>query len=517
MEGYLKLAEALGVNDVVDYIKELEKKFKEAVEGKDVDFDLDFEVKIRERLREVVEKRFNKGLNALKSLAVLDLPVNVEVARDIYDLEGLKEFRELGLIVERDGYIIIDETLKDIIREDFEEYHRKALEYYSRFEENLDVMTEKAYHYLMLRDYDKAFEYFMKSANQIYGRHRCVEKLIFVGEKLINKVEEKDRVMGTVGNLYMVLKKYDEAETYYRMVIGMYDREDVRYAGTLLNLANLKYVRGDYNEAENLLKECLSVSIDKHHEIAENALLMLSSLYLDLGKYEKAESCLMDVLRMAYGSKSLRKVAEIVNNLGYVYSRSGNYEKAERFYKEALRIYNELNDVKGVVTALNNLCSIYVNTKRFEDAKEIISLIESVREVPPDLKAKYYFLKAKVVENENPETALELYFKAGSLGFLVFRNFGINAINYMHALDKAEEIAERLKDDKTAGDVFLLKSTIAKIYFGVKKEIANVKCGERGKALLTALRGQDAKVEVRDEIDSAFYVVINDLINFKKS
>ncbi|ADB58105.1 tetratricopeptide repeat protein [Archaeoglobus profundus] len=516
MRGYERLAEILGAEDVLNYIKELENKVKEAIENdKAIEIDPDFERKIRDRLKELIERRFDENsLNVLKSLAVLDLPIDAEVASKIYDLSALNDFIDLGLIEKRNGYLIVDETLKDLIQENVEDYHRKALEYYSNFEETLDVMTEKAYHHLMLKEYDRAFDYFIKSANQIYGRHRCVEKLIFVGEKLIGKVKEDDRLLGTLGNLYMVLKKYREAEHYYRKVMEMYDENDDRYLGVLLNIANLRYVRGDYKEAEELLKNCVSLAMDRNEEIVEKALLMLSSLYLDLNDYENAEKCLMDVLRMIYSRKdedSLKRVAEIVNNLGYVYSRSKNYEKAERFYKEALRIYNDLNDVKGVTTALNNLCSIYVTTQNYEKAKEIIDAIERVGDMPPDLKAKYYFLKAKVLERDDPKSALELYVKAGALGFLIFRNFGINAVNYMHSLDKAEEIAKRLNLKELAGDVFVLKSAIAKVYFGIRRNIADVECGERGKAILNALKGYDTSVEVRDEVDSAFFVILQDL------
>ncbi|WP_457550033.1 tetratricopeptide repeat protein [Archaeoglobus sp.] len=514
---YEKLAEVLGAEDILNYIRDVESKVKEAIENdKAIEIDPDFERKIRDRLREIIECRFDKNsLNVLKSLAVLDLPIDVEVARKIYDLSALNDFIDLDLIEKKNGYLIVDETLKDLMREDLEDYHRKALEYYSNFEDTLDVMTEKAYHHLMLKEFDRAFDYFMKTANQIYGRHRCVEKLIFIGEKLIGKVKEEDRLLGTLGNLYMVLKKYREAEHYYRRVMEIYDESDEKYLGVLLNIANLRYVKGDYKEAEELLKDCVSLAMDRNEEIFERALLTLSSLYLDLNDYENAEKCLMDVLRMVSSRKdeeNLRRVAEILNNLGYIYSRSKNYEKAERFYKEALRIYNDLNDVNGVTTVLNNLCSIYVTTQNYNKAKDVMSAIEKVGDLPPDLKAKYHFLKGKILESDGKlEEAMTDYFKAGALGFVVFRNFGVNAINYMHALDKAEEIAEKLGKNDVAGDIFVLKSAIGKIYFGIRRTIVNVECGERGKNVLKVLKGKDASLKVEDEIDFAFYVLIQDV------
>ncbi len=517
---YAKLAEVLGARDVLDYLKETEERVKRAIDrGERIEIDLDFEKKIRDRLLDVLKDKFGEGLKVLKELAVIDLPIDLEVAKKVYDVEKIRDFVDLGLVEVRNNHMVMDSTLKDLIWENSEGHHRKALEYYSHFEESLDVMAEKAYHHVMVGDYDRAFELFMRCANEIYGRHRCVEKLIFVGEKLIGKVKEEDKLLGTLGNLYMVIKKYREAERYYNMVLKLYDENDRRYLGVLLNLANLHYVKGDYKKAEGELKELIAKSYGRDEEITEKALLILSSLYLDLGDYGKAESCLMDVLRMEHSKakrdrERMRAVASIVNNLGYVYSRAKDFEKAEKFYKEALRIYNELNDVNGVTTVLNNLSSLYVSTQKIERAKETLSMIEKIKEVSPDLKAKYYFLKAKILEREGRlKEAMEHYMKAGALGFLVFRNFGTNAINYMHAFDKAEEIAKNLKLEDFAGDVFVLKSVIGKVYFGIKRQIGNVVCGERGRVILKALKGEKADFDVRDEVDSAVYVIVRDVLS----
>jgi len=504
MKRYVEIARILNAKDVIDYIERNES-------------DLDFERNVRDRLREAIYRRFDERvLKVIESLSVIQLPIEIEVAKRFYDLDLIGELLDLGLVKRIGGSLFIDETFRDLIMRDDVDYHRKAIEYYECLEEDLDVCTEKSYHHLMAGDYEKSFELFIETANRIYGRHRCVERLIFVGEKLIGKVEEVDRLFGTLGNLYMVLRRYEEAEGYYKRVLRMYEESgDERLPGVMLNLAKLYYVKGNYGKAEDFLKDCLRISNDD--EITENALLILSSLYLDLNKFEKAEGCLMDVLRIEHSKAKLEpermgRVASILNNLGFVYSKGGNFEKAERFYKEALRIYNEINDVEGVITALNNLCSIYIANERFGEAKEILNTLKGLSEFPPDLKAKYHFLRAKILEREgNLDMAIEDYVKSGALGFLVFRNFGINAVNYMHAFDKAEEIAKRIGREELAGDIFIIKCAIGKIYFGIRRGIGEVRCGSRGKIILKALRGEDVKFDVVDELDSVVFVITRDL------
>ena len=118
MRGYERLAEVLGAEDVLNYIRDVEKKVKEAIENdKVIEIDPDFERKVRDRLREIIEVKFNENsLNVLKSLAVLDLPIDAEVAREIYDLSALNDFIDLGLIEKKNGYLIVDEILKDLVR-----------------------------------------------------------------------------------------------------------------------------------------------------------------------------------------------------------------------------------------------------------------------------------------------------------------------------------------------------------------------------------------------------------------
>jgi len=526
MKDYLEIAEILGLDEVKEIVKDAEKKLEELIKKEEVSSEdtkeiMELEPKLRKIVKDALKQKLSdEQLELLNSLAVLDLPILLEVAKDVYDSKTLKDLVEMGLLKQSNGYIFFpNKTLKEILEDNQkEEYHKLAVEYYERLEKNIDVLTELAYHHLKLGNYDKSFDLFISTANQIYGRHRCVEKLIAIGEKLIDKVDEKDRVIGTLGNLYFVLKKYREAEKYYKAVLEEYvKKEDSRVVGVLNNLANLYYVKGEYKKAEEMYKECLSLAMDKGDEdVMINVLTALSSLYMDLNEYEKAESCLLDALRIESKRKSDKPsvaVASLLNNLGFVYSKAKDYEKAERFYKEALRIYNQLDDVKGVIAVLNNLSSIYLTTGNVDKALDVLDVIKKfLKDIPPDLKAKFYFLSAKALEKKNElKSALDYYLKAGALGFLVFRNFGINAINFMHSLDKAEELAKKLKLTDVEGDVKLMKSCILRKYYGVRTITKPEKCSERGKALLKALDGEKPSVNVRDEVDSLVFVLINDM------
>jgi tetratricopeptide (TPR) repeat protein len=254
-------------------------------------------------------------------------------------------------------------------------------------------------------------------------------------------------------------------------------------------------------------------------EVMGNVLTALSSLYMDLNRYEDAEKCLFDALRIEHGKSKTDKsrllnVAGLINNLGYVYSKSGDLEKAERFYSEALKIYRSLKDVQNFTSVLNNLCSIYLNMENVEKALELLDMMkEHIKEISPDMKARFYFLSAKAFEKKGDLTsALEFYLKAGALGFLVFRNFGVNTINFMHSFDKAEEVCKTLGLKDLEGDVKIIKFCIMRKYYGVKANIKVDEYGERGRVLLKAMNGERENFEVRDEIDSVVFVLTNDFV-----
>ncbi len=514
------------INEVEEIERKLKSVKKEDLKGKDVEelFRLESELKDIAR-RAIKELLSDRAFELIKRISVINYAILKDAAREVYPHfeESLEELKNLGLVWEEDGYIFVNKEVQRIL-EDFEtrEYHKKAVEYYERLGTSLESLAEKSYHCLKAGDIEKSFKVFMDAANSIYGRHRCVERLIEVGEKLINKVKERDRVIGTLGNLYLIIKRYDEAESCYRAVLREYMKSnDERIVGVLNNLANLYHAKGDFKKAEETYKECLRILLERNEEESMvNILISLSSLYMDLNRFDDSAKCLYDALRIEYkrsktDKKRLFNVATLLNNLGYVYSRAKNFENAEKFYREAVKIYRELvkvdrDQLKNLMAVLNNLSSIYINTNRLDMASEMLKEVEDYwDEIPPDLKVKLYFIKAKTLErSDNKEEAIKYYFKAAALGFLIFRNLGTSAINFIHCFDKVEELG----DDETKGDASIMKNAILKLYYGSRSGIPNVKCGRLGKILLDALNGIRKEIEIRDEIDMAVYVLTDELV-----
>ncbi len=528
------------VKNLAKEIEEISKEAKEMMENLDDRAEelLKIEPKLREKVKRLIELALSeRAFELAKFLAVLNGDVVKNVAKDVYsekfeDYDGLiGELISKGIVEESDFTLRMNDIAKEVLEEfESEEHHRYAVRYYERATDSLENRAYLAYHCLKAGDVDRALDVFINTANEIYGRHPSVETLIEVGEKLAGRIEDSDercRVLGTLGNLYLIIKKYDEAETFYKSVLKYYAEKSEKnpeyrrfLAGVLNNLGNLHFSKGETDKAEKAYTDCLKILMEMGDEDRMvPVLIALGDLFMTKEDFENAEKCFHDALRIelrrAKKDKSrLGNVAMLVNNLGYLYSRRKDLEKAERFYKEAIRLFGEISKdrpevIGNLATALSNLSSLYMNAGKVEKAMEILEEIEGIwNEIPPDVRATFYMNLAKGLERKGDPKAAEFYLKAGALGFLVFRNYGMNAVNFMHCFDKAIQLGE----GDLKGDAELMKAVILKKYYGVKSELPEVeRCGRRGKILIKASKGEKVEIEISDEVDMAVYILASEL------
>ncbi|HIP25031.1 MAG TPA: tetratricopeptide repeat protein [Archaeoglobus profundus] len=523
MEEYLRFAKEILKKKrdkrIEEIVKEIEK-LKDGFIGH----------KLRELMVKILELSISKtALDLARYLSVIDGLIVKNVAERVYSkkfpnyLELMNELICNSIVIDNGETITINKVIKDVLEEDKREYHEMAIEYYRNLPNSLDNLTELAYHYLKAGLIDNALNTFINTANMINIKHRCIDKLIMVGEKILRHVESDDkvRIIGTIGNLYMVSKKYNEAEDCYKTVLKYYiekaekDNSYLKFvAGVLNNLGNLYFSKGEFSKAEESYKECLKIRMEQNDEDGMvTVLLSLADLYIHYNNYENAEKCYYDALRIELKKNRLVNVASIVNNLGYLYRRMGKLDKAEKFYREAIRLYGELvKDKKDIlnnlITALSNLSSLYMSMGKVDNATELLEEIKKYWDIMPiDLKATYYLILARSLESKNDPRAAEYYLKAGALGFILFRNYSVTVVNFMHCLDKAEQLgSEELK-----GDATIIKAAILKKYYGVRDFPEVQKFSIRGEAIIKAMRGEDVKIDVKDEIDMIVHVLINDL------
>ena len=293
-----------------------------------------------------------------------------------------------------------------------------------------------------------------------------LEELAEIGEGLCRNLEghERGKVLGTLGNIYYALHKLKEAEEAYLDALNIYiklSQEDESFlpyvVGCLYNLGNLYRISRRYAEAEKAYLDALRL-LDDRSDQRLAILAALGTMYARLDMKEHAEKALIEAYSIARERGDTRAMGMLLNNLAVVYQRGGRKREAEMLLKMALEVLEEVGEDLSIAAVLQNLLP-YLEE---EELKRVMERLESF-ELPIDLKAKIAYFKARRAE-ERGEDSAQHYMEAACLGFMAYRNFGFQSVNFMHCLDKVIESDSELRED-----AITLKKLILKYYYGSQK------------------------------------------------
>ncbi|MCW5909811.1 MAG: tetratricopeptide repeat protein [Cyclobacteriaceae bacterium] len=134
------------------------------------------------------------------------------------------------------------------------------------------------------------------------------------------------------GLFYKDLGEYNKALPYAKASLEMWKKEDETRAGQFLNIGNLYYLMGDFQNAAD------------HH---------LQSLRL----FEKL--------------KNTRGQAYCLHSIGNDFFSLNQLTEAEKYYKRSLQIKEQLGDKRGVLTTTISLGDVYKGLNAFEKAETL--------------------------------------------------------------------------------------------------------------------------------------------------
>src|SRR6266540_2626787 len=175
-------------------------------------------------------------------------------------------------------------------------------------------------------------------------------------------------------------RKYDEALRLYERALAIREKalgpDHPHVAGSLSNLANIYYFRGDFAKAEPLYERALAIrekALGPDHPDVAASLNNLASIYNLKGDFEKAESFYQRAL--AIWEKALGpdhpQVTLSLDNLASLYRAKGDNTKAEPLAQRALAIKEKTLGPEhfGVAHCLNNLGDLYLGRGEYEKAE----------------------------------------------------------------------------------------------------------------------------------------------------
>ncbi len=485
-------------------------------------------------LKEVVELLLSdEALSLLKYLSVIDEDIDYESLKDVYNnfdnLEELiDELAQIGLLKTENNVIAFaSPEAKEVFKEGRKEHHSLAYHYYSKKAEESEkpeFSVRSLQHSAAAGHVDDALKLFFELSK---NPGKNAEDITEAGEKLTEYVEgtNEGEILKRLSSIYFDIGKLTKAKEHYTRAMELYmefsHQDAEKYmpelAKIINNLGNVCRYKGDDEEAEKHFKWAARVFTElSMPESLAVTLENMGTFYMDLKRYDEAEDLFKQVLELrkdVLQGENIPGIATGYHNLAAVYKMQERVEDAENTYKELIDFLDKNaseNERAFIAEAKNGLAAYYAKLGRPDDALEVVHDILKDLELLPEIRTGVYLTAAKAQEQKGEnELAADLYMKAASLSFILFRTYGIYISNFLYYLEKVEELAT----GKLRGDASLMRLGILKNYYGEKKmEIHEIECGERGQMILQAVKGKSiSNFKVESQEDKAAYIIANDI------
>ncbi|WP_431243727.1 tetratricopeptide repeat protein [Flavobacterium sp. P21] len=208
------------------------------------------------------------------------------------------------------------------------------------------------------------------------------------------------------GQTQNAISSYEKAwQIYQKNKLSNYDIIEF----CLKPLGNLYTVLGDYDSAENIIKQYFFIAnLEKNEAQKVAAILNLSNVYQNTGRVIEGIELLEKTLKTEKLSNSQKGI--LLNNLGNNYLLfKGNlmtqelYKKAENAFKSAVNyLENDKDHLENLSNSYRNLANVSRQTHRFKIADSYLE------------KATELFLK---IPNQQPRKIAKLYYEKALLLF----------------------------------------------------------------------------------------------------
>jgi eukaryotic-like serine/threonine-protein kinase len=205
-----------------------------------------------------------------------------------------------------------------------------------------------------------------------------------IGGKFSGKPRVEAAVRQTMGNTYLQLGLYPEAEKHLQRALDLNARElGEDHAETLAsmnNLAGLYEARGVYDKAEPLLARVFEIqrrNLGDEHPDTLTSMNNLGLLYQSRGRLDAAEGLLARTLQVRLrdlGEPNANTLASM-NNLALLYEAEGRHDKAEPLLKTALAGRRQIlgDDHPNTLASMYNLGSLCRTLGRTKPAEQLLT------------------------------------------------------------------------------------------------------------------------------------------------
>jgi len=297
---------------------------------------------------------------------------------------------------------------------DAQKYNEKAIKNYTNFinsdTDSFDFFREEARLFLFMTIENYADDF---SAE---GNYKKAKNLIkYVKKEKLKIYPSNDSEIGytniQLGNIYLKLKEYKEAELLFNEALKIYDNQEQK---NYLRLADVYYYKGilnDYYENYNNAKLYYEKSKEFYNNVFGNeydaayldAMLTYSKFYSKNGHTDKALEMSIEaydyvIKNQGQGVKTNLEYTQLLN-LSNIYYDSKNYDEASKHLNKALQLLNSSSNIsfdnltvsfkkpmalllksKIALKLAKEKDSVFLKT-HYLDLKEAISILEKQKTI----------------------------------------------------------------------------------------------------------------------------------------
>lgn len=267
----------------------------------------------------------------------------------------------------------------------------------------------------------------------------CLEKSIHFFDQTEHKIQSI-AAYNNLGINLMLLGEWGKAENVIRKALALaYELNHVHVAGILDSLGELKLLRFEFEEAEELLKEGIRFAEERKKEwYSIQAMRNLARLYLLQGKFEIAEKTATETIWLCkkINEKQVANMARLVLSESFL-------EQNQSDESEKILLEIEDTDPSSDFFVLGNIQRIrgLIALKNFDDEIALHHLNRSLTifETADDVyhTALLHFLLGKTVGEDDPKQATK---------HLILASENFRKLNIRPLFDQAEKLIEKYKD-----------------------------------------------------------------------
>ncbi|MBK8703669.1 MAG: tetratricopeptide repeat protein [Saprospiraceae bacterium] len=197
--------------------------------------------------------------------------------------------------------------------------------------------------------------------------------------------------VNNLANVYLERGEYKKAEQLHIEVKAIREKllgkESVDYASTLHNLGLLYYQMSNFQKAEIYYIEARVIRekvLGKDNLDYAWTVNNLANVYLERGEYKKAEQLHFEVkaIREKLLGNESYDYAYSLGNIGLIYNNTGQYEKSESYYLEAIAIMEKLFGKESLeyINCLYNLAHLYLEMGKYDKPERYFLHIKTIQE-----------------------------------------------------------------------------------------------------------------------------------------